>query len=207
VDLALGLLSGCGGPDVLAVPSYSPERMAHDAMAEYDTNHDGYLDAKELERCPALKASLVSVDKDGDHRLSTDEITARIRTYVEDGVALKRVGCRVLLDGHPLHGATVTYVPEKFMGSVIQPASGVTNKKGEAALLTEGKKLPGVEPGFYRVQVSKTDASGKETIPARYNQDTTLGTEICPRLKSRDMKRGTVSHDEAGIYRLSSKSK
>jgi hypothetical protein len=41
--------------------------------------------------------------------------------------------------------------------------------------------LPGVPYGFYRIQVSRKDAEGKETIPARYNSETTLGQEVGPR--------------------------
>jgi hypothetical protein len=207
MGLALGLLSGCGGSDTLTPPSYSPERMAQDAMADYDTNHDGFLDAKELERCPALKGGLVAIDQNGDHRLSTDEIAARIRTYAESQVALEHVSCRLLLDGHPLQGATVTYVPEKFMGSSLRSATGVSNSQGGVGLITQGEKLPGVQPGFYRVQVSKKDAGGKETIPARYNQDTILGIEVSTRKKIRNMKKAALSDEEAGLFRLSSKSK
>ena len=205
-SLTIGLLSGCGGSDTLVVPTYSPQRMRKDALAEYDTNHDGYLDAKELERCPSLKASLASIDQDGDHRLSADELTERIRIYTEAQVAMKRINCRVLLDGHPLQGATVTYVPEKFMGSAIRPASGVSDKTGEVTPKVEGQKLPGVQPGFYRVQVSKKSGSGQETIAARYNENTTLGTEVSPRRKRGDRK-AAFTDDDAGIFRLSSKSK
>jgi hypothetical protein len=206
MSLALGLLPGCGGTDALIPPSYSPERMAQDALTEFDTNHDGYLDAKELERCPALKASLVSMDQDGDHRLSAEEIAARIRIYQESQVALKRTTRKVLLDGHPLQGATVTFVPEKFMSSSIKSASGVSDQSGEVTLTAEGERLPGVQPGFYRVQVSKKNASGVETIPARYNQDTILGTEVYTRRKRPDRK-APITDDDAGIFRLSGKSK
>jgi hypothetical protein len=180
--------------------------MAQAAMAEYDTNHDSFLDAKELERSPALKAALKSVDQNGDARLSADEIAARIRVYQDSQVALKRIACKVLLDGRPLQGATVTYVPEKFMSSSLRSASGVTDKNGEATLLTEGEKFPGAQLGFFRVQVSKKNAAGQETIPARYNQDTTLGTEVYP-LKKRHERGKAVSDEDAGIFRLSSKSK
>jgi len=87
MSLAVGLLSGCGGSDALIMPSYAPERMAQEAMAEYDTNHDGYLDAKELERCPALKHAVEAIDKNGDKRLSTDEIAEQIRMFTESQVA------------------------------------------------------------------------------------------------------------------------
>src|SRR5262249_11288266 len=148
--VALWLLPGCVGGDRLVAPTYSPEEAAKQALAEYDTNRDGFLDAKELERCPALKNNLDSIDTNGDKRLSADEIAARINSYAESQVALKNTGCRVLLDGRPLQGATVTYVPEKFMGSSIKSASGVSDDRGGVILTAEGEKLPGVQPGLYR---------------------------------------------------------
>jgi hypothetical protein len=35
----------------------------------------------------------------------------------------------------------------------------------------------GVQPGLYRVEVSKM-VDGKETIPSKYNTETTLGVEV-----------------------------
>jgi hypothetical protein len=204
VSLVSCLLLGCSGGDRLIPPTYSPDAAAKQALAEYDTNHDGSLDAKELERCPALKSSLHSMDQNGDGRLTEDEIVARIKIYTESEVALKATGCRVHLDAKPLQGATVTYVPEKFMGSSIRPASGVSDERGAVVLMVEGEKLAGVQPGFYRVQVSKKNAGGQEAIPARYNQETILGFEVYPRLKSR---KAGVRDDDDGDFRLSSKSK
>ena len=182
VSLALSLLPGCGGGgDDLMPPSYSPDASAERAMAEYDTNHDGFLDAQELERCPALKRILELIDQNGDKRLSAAEIAARIEVYQDSQIALKNVGCQVSLDGRPLQGATVTYVPEKFMGPSLKRASGVSDHLGAVELRTEGEKLPGVQPGLFRVLVSKQNAAGQETIPARYNQDSTLGVEVYPR--------------------------
>jgi hypothetical protein len=182
VSLALSLLSGCGGSSEGLMPaSYSPDASAEQALTEYDTNHDGFLDAKELERCPALKSHLELIDQNGDQRLSAAEIAARIEVYQESQVALKNVGCQVSLDGQPLQGATVTYVPEKFLGPSLKSASGVSDDHGAVVLNTEGEKLPGVQPGLFRVQVSKKNADGQEMIPARYNQDTTLGVEVYPR--------------------------
>src|SRR5207302_470790 len=131
VGLAVGLLPGCSGGDTLTPPTYpSPDAVAKQVMAEYDTNHDGLLDAKELERCPSLKHSLEFIDTNGDKRLSAEEIAARIQMYADSQVALKATGCHVRLDGKPLEGATVTYVPEKFMGPSVRPASGVSNANG-----------------------------------------------------------------------------
>ncbi|HLJ92310.1 MAG TPA: EF-hand domain-containing protein [Gemmataceae bacterium] len=199
--LSLILVPGCGPGDAITMPTYTPEKAAQAAMAEYDVNHDGFLDAKELEKCPALKSSLEYMDKNSDKRLNAEEIAARIQVYADTLVGLKPVGCRVLLDGRPLEGATVTYVPEKFMGSSIRPASGVTDARGGAALTAEGEKVPGAQPGFYRVQISKKSGSGQEMIPARYNQETTLGVEVFPSKKVR----AGVKDNEYAQFRLTSK--
>jgi len=88
------------------------------------------------------------------------------------------VRCRVLLDGQPLEGATVTFVPEKFLGPGIKPASGVSDAEGHVRLRTEGQDLPGVQCGIFRVVVSKKDSADQETIPGRYNTHTELGEEV-----------------------------
>src|SRR5262249_8892642 len=82
-------------------------------------------------------------------------------------------------DGRPLGGATVTLVPEKFMGPATKPATAVTDEDGSGEFRTEGSGEP-VAPGYYRVKVSKV-VSGKETIPAKYsNEQTTLGQGMAP---------------------------
>jgi hypothetical protein len=198
----LCLLPGCSGGDTLKVANYSPDEAAKQVMAEYDTNHDGFLDAKELERCPSLKYSAASIDTNGDKRLSTEEIAARIQVYADSQVAIKATGCHVTLDGKPLEGAKVTYVPEKFMGSSLRRASGISKETGAVTLIVEGEKLAGVQPGFYRVQISKKNASGQETIPARYNQDSILGIEVFPQKTHRLGVRENIHGD----FRLTSKS-
>jgi hypothetical protein len=204
MGLAVGLLPGCSGGDTLTPPTYpSADAAAKQVMDEYDTNHDGLLDAKELERCPSLKSSLELMDTNGDKRLSAEEIAARIQMYADSQVALKATGCHVRLDGKPLEGATVTYVPEKFMGSSVKPASGVSNATGAVTLMVEGLKDPGVQPGFYRVLVSKKNASGQETIPARYNQDSILGIEVNPR----KIRKLGVRENLNGDFKLTSKSR
>src|SRR5262245_3451268 len=50
-------LTGCSsGPPAVHAPALSPEEAGRQALAEYDANKDGFLDAKELEQCPALKS-------------------------------------------------------------------------------------------------------------------------------------------------------
>jgi hypothetical protein len=66
-------------------------------------------------------------------------------------------------------------VTESFLGSELKPAGGTTDKFGTTSLSTaEPEMLPGVSPGFYRVQISKSG----DAVPARYNTDTVLGQEV-----------------------------
>jgi hypothetical protein len=184
--LGIGLLLAAAGcnPGSIAVPKIEPGPMSEQALAEYDANNDGFLDSKELEKCPALKGSLRSMDANGDGRLSAEEIAKRLQYYLDSGAGLiGSVSCQVLLDGRPLRDATVTFVPEKFMAAAIKPASGVSDGKGVVELKTEGYDLAGVQPGFYRVEISQKDPSGQERLPARYNKETVLGQEIGPALR------------------------
>jgi hypothetical protein len=86
----------------------------------------------------------------------------------------------VLLNGAPLADATVTLVPEGFLGGDFKPAEGTSDNTGFVPLKTEGQPVPGCAWGFFKVKVSKKDGAGKETIPARYNTDTILGCEVPP---------------------------
>jgi hypothetical protein len=180
--LGAGLLLlavGCSGRRVTP-PRIAPESAGQQALAAYDSNHDGALDAKELEQCPALRDALKAADRDGDGRLSADEIAARITTYQASRIGLLACACQVTLDGRPLADATVSLVPEKFLGPDVKPASGVSDARGMVVLQTQGAEVPGVACALYRVEVSKKNAAGQETIPARYNTQTVLGLEVAP---------------------------
>src|SRR5262249_972552 len=93
--------------------------------------------------------------------------------------------CLLRMDGHPLAGATISFEPESFLGDTIQAADGTTDFTGAAYPRIPKEKRPvadmpgGMQLGFYRIRVSKLTA-GKETIPAKYNTDTTLGKQISP---------------------------
>jgi hypothetical protein len=171
--------AGCFGGRV-APPRLSPEEAGKQALAAYDANGDGVLDEQELERCPALKSCLPAADTDGDGRLSAREIAARVAAYQDSKIGLEAFTCRLTLDGRPLDGATVTFVPESFLGPDVKKASGVSDSQGWVRLQTEGADLPGVACGLYRVEVSKKAAGGQETVPARYNAQTVLGVEVAP---------------------------
>ena len=179
VFLLASLGCSAGGKRV-APPDFSPEDAAKQAMATYDKNGDGALDAKELEQCPPLKSALKSFDKNGDGRISTAELIERFNFYKESEVGLNGISLQVMLDNQPLEGAQVTFVPEKFLGSGIKPATGVSDAQGVVDLSTEGEDVPGVHCGLFRVEVSKKGPGGKELLPARYNTRTVLGCEVAP---------------------------
>jgi hypothetical protein len=146
-------------------------------MAQYDLNKDGKLDLEELRRCPALLRSLESMDLNKDGCLDLKEIEERLKRF-ENGIALMMAPCRVVRENQPVEGVKVTLVPETFHGDSLKPASGTSDATGNVNLVIEGQSEVGVQAGFYRVQVSALDGSGKETLPARFNTDTVLGWEI-----------------------------
>ena len=175
------LTFGCGGGD--RPPNLSPEDAAKQAMAEYDKNGDGFLDAKELEHCPALKAALSTLDTNRDGKISAEEIAARLTFFKERNVGLFQPPCTVQLNGKPLEGATVTLVPEKFLVPAIKPAKGVSDRDGQVTLHPDGEERLGTSWGYFRIEVSKKDGGGKETLPARYNTQTVLGHEVAPGMR------------------------
>ncbi len=175
---------GCGSPGQVAAPSYSPAEVAQQAVAEYDSNKDGRLDAQELERCPALKQSLAGMDNNKDGCLDASEIEKRLAFYLDNQIYYLSVLCRVHRGGGPVPGASVSLVPEKFHGTALRPARGTSGADGQVVLQMEGEALPGVVAcGFYRIEVSLKDAAGRETLAARFNTETTLGREVGPAVR------------------------
>jgi hypothetical protein len=178
VAALLGCTPRAGGR--IEAPSLSPSDAAAQALATYDTNKDGLLDAKELEKCPALLGALDELDKNKDKKLSPDEITAALQEMRDSKIGILSVDCQLLLDGRPLRGATVRLVPEAFLGSSFKPAEGLSQDDGNVMFRTAGYDVDGVPCGFYRIEVSKKDPSGRELLPSRYNSATTLGWMISP---------------------------
>jgi hypothetical protein len=146
------------------------------AMARYDADGNGKLDAGELKKCPALAAGLARIDRDQDGLVTADEIAARI-TYWETALTtIINASTEVTLDDKPLAGATVTFEPEEFLGAAFIACSGETDENGRTVISGQNAKFPGIYLGFYRVRISKI-VDGKETLPARYNTQTELGYE------------------------------
>jgi hypothetical protein len=178
----LGLLAvaaaGCSGARRVPMPALDPQAAGQQALNDFDANKDGASAGAELDQCPGLKAGRATFDGDRDGRLTAQEIAARLAKYQEHKVALFAMTGHLTLDGRPLQGAMVTLVPEKLMGPAVKPARGVTDAGGYCSFQIEGEELRGVHPGVYRIEVSKKDASGKETLPARYNTKTIHRTEV-----------------------------
>lgn len=101
------------------------------------------------------------------------------------GPEIADVSGKVTMDGQPLAGASVVFVP---VGG--RPAGAATDAEGNYVLnFTRGRK--GAIPGESRVQISTksdpyTDESGKpvpgkpETVPAEYNSNSTLTFTVQP---------------------------
>jgi len=183
---ALATIASCNfGPDAVQAPSISPSGAASQAMEMYDADGDELLAGAELDQAPGLKAAIVTVDTDKDGKVSADEIEERIRAWQATQIGVATVLCLVTMDGQPLTGATVTFEPESFLGEEIQAGSGRTDDSGATSPRIPKEKRPtpdtpgGLQLGFYRVKVSKI-VNGKETIPAIYNTETTLGQQIAP---------------------------
>jgi hypothetical protein len=188
-------LAGCNGTQRVEAPPFDADAAVEKAFADYDTNHDGLLDGKELEACPALKSALERIDTNRDKRISQEELQARFQGYADSKIGAMAVSPQFILDDKPLTGATVDLQPEAFMGSGIEAATGTTDDSGRAGMKRAGSEQPGIRFGCYQVRVSKKDPAGKETIPARYNAATRLGFEIGPNIRG---NAGTV-------FKLSSK--
>ncbi len=182
--------AGCFGPPRIKGPDLDPKASAAQAMELYDTDKDGLIAGAELDACPAFKRGLEEIpnsggqkrsdiDSDGDGALSEAEIADRIQYFVDSKLGvMKGLGCRFTYKGRPLAGATITFEPEPFMADYIEPAVGETDVAGACSLNRQNNPLGGITVGFYKIIVSRPNRSGKETMPEKYNTETTLGQEI-----------------------------
>lgn len=184
ISLVLSIAVSCNrGPGRVKQPGIDASQAGKLAMDEYDTNHDGKVAGDELEKVPSFKEALSRLDTDGDGGVSADEIAARVNAWKAMETGMTSAHVHVTLDGQPLAGALVVFEPEAFLGDEIKKATGTTNQFGDVApaIAKEDRANPtlpgGIHFGLYKVRISK-QAGGKETIPARYNSETTIGQEV-----------------------------
>ena len=212
----VGASLGCPRTPPRVYPPYIDAKTAGlKAIEMFDTNKDGVISGKELEKCPGLKAActpsaithMCTVDPARTGRITAEMITDRIRAWQASRLGRMSLRCMVTWNGHALEGADVNFVPEPFLGQYMKTAHGVTDQNGVAMLsidtAPEGGP-PGVPPGFYRVEITKTaraatpakparpGVNGKPgvpfepaqparhglKIPAKYNTETILGQEV-----------------------------
>ena len=176
------------------MPDFDPAEAAAAALESHDKNEDGQLSQTEMAAAPGLHSAAEVIDQNSDQMLSKDELAARLQSYQDENLALFPWSCQVELNGRPLSGATVTLVPESFLGPSFQTAKGTTDGRGHVAPVVDPEKLPGVQCGLYRIEIS-TSGSGGTTIPPRYNRQTTLGQELAS---------GVRSAEHGAVFRLTS---
>ncbi len=81
--------------------------------------------------------------------------------------ALVPVEGRVWIHGQILGSGTLVFVPDEEKGHHGRMAFAVIEPGGVYRLLTDN--LPGAEPGWYRVSIAHTDASGGSRIAKRFS--------------------------------------
>jgi hypothetical protein len=179
--VSLAMYAGCDRPPARVVgPPFSPSSEASKAMELFDTNKDGKIAGPELDKAPGLMASLNVMKTNKNQGVTSDQIVARIQKWKDWRVGRTTLSCTVLRNGQPLAGATVKFVPEKFLADALpETATGQTNETGKTmpTLPAGADNLPpGVGPGMYRVEITKDG----ENIPPQYNTATILGQEVAP---------------------------
>lgn len=168
----LPVLIGCSSrPARVGVPAYDPNQIGVQAVELFDRDGDGSLSAEELRHVKSLESAIERVDANGDKKITSEEIAARIRHYQEHRAGLLSVYCTLTKGGRPLRGAKVTYEPEKFMGDTVEPAYGATDDSGRTLVSIAREHLPspsvtGVRPGFYRIRVTLADGKDVSKLDA-----------------------------------------
>jgi len=176
--------TGCSSsPPSIEAPAFDAASAAKQAIADYDANGNGTIEGAELNKSPALKDALAQIDKDGK-QITLEALTARMQSWRQ--ISVIPIVCTVVLDGAPVEGATVTFVPEKFLGAARPQATGKTDSNGAAIIVSNSpelaaKRITGVYSGLYSVSIT----GGQPEVPADYGAKTPLGLEVAA-----DAKRG-----------------
>jgi hypothetical protein len=165
----------------VSAPKINASASAAKALELYDKNQDGSLDTKELEVCPGILAALEEYDTDGNQQVSKEELTNRIAAWKTTSPAMSTVDCRVTLDGRPLVGATIRFVPEPYLEDALHPGVGETSENGTTTIAVDPQFLPAdlkrlraMNAGTYKVEITHQTTS----IPDKYNKKTILGREV-----------------------------
>jgi hypothetical protein len=178
------LAGGCSsGPSRVQPPDIDAGDAGEQAIEMFDKDGDGFIAGAELDESPGIKAAMATIDADKDGKVTEDEIYQRVRAWQATRYGVLSTQCSFTMDGKPLGGAEVTFEPEPFLGDEIKAAVDVTSPGGlcQPSVPKEQRVTPdtpaGFQLGLYRVRVSRK-VDGKETIPAKYNTETTIGQQI-----------------------------
>lgn len=178
------LCLGCSNrPPAVKPVSVNPTLAGQEAIRLYDKNSDGKLDATELTKVPGVLRYLGHYDADKDGAVSADEFSTRFKKWEQDQLGMRELVAIVTLDGKPLEGATVKFIPEPYLGPNVKPASGDTDDQGIAVIAMSDEDTPerfratsvrGVTGGTFKVEVTHP----AKKLPAKFNTETTLGEEV-----------------------------
>lgn len=158
----------------------NPGRLSDEVIAQFDSDGNSALSESELVAIPPIHDQWSTTDTDGDGQLSQAELRYLFEHVFSTQVGLLPARCRVTINGRPLAGADVRFVPPKVLEGVLPPASGVTGEDGTTTLRLAPEDMPDnipnprmavMRPGIYMVEVTHPD----EQIPAEYNTQTKLG--------------------------------
>jgi Ca2+-binding EF-hand superfamily protein len=175
---------GCSNRPAAVKPvSVDAAEAGQAAISLYDRNSDSKLEASELTNVPGVLRYLGLYDTDKDGKVSADEFAARFKKWEQDQLGMRELVAIVTLDGKPLVGATVRFIPEPYLGPNVKPATGETDDQGIAMIAMSDEDTPerfratsvrGVTGGTYKVEVTHPE----KKLPAKFNTETTLGEEV-----------------------------
>lgn len=180
----LGICLGCSNqPAAIKPVEVDPYEASQQAIELYDTSDDGELSDEELSAVPAMARYKSLYDSDGNGMVSATEISKRLELWSDQGVGFRQLYVMVTLDGRPLSGAHVEFVPEPYLGEHVKPASGETGLDGMASIAVKREDMPpqiaklpisGLTGGSYKIKVTHPS----QKLPPRFNDHTELGEEV-----------------------------
>ena len=173
---------GCHrGPKRIEPVHIDTRAAAKLAMQQYDANGDGSLAPAELKQVPGILESMENFDQDQDGTVSSEELATRMGQWEKHRRPILTLRCRVTLDGRPLPGAEVEFIPETFLEQSIETAKGTTDATGAVRMeIPEENRPPelmthpGIQAGLYKVRITHP----QKKLPRRYHAESELGQEV-----------------------------
>lgn len=179
---AVVIAAGCArGPARVTAPRIAAPRAAAAAIGLCDRDGNGMLSPSESAASPGLAAAFEQIDTDHDGSLSAAEIAARIADWANHGVGIVTQPVQITLNGRPLAGGRVEFVPEPYVARWLKPAASDIAPNGICSPTLPPIDLPqgvrtGVHCGLYTVRITHPTLK----VPARYNAESILGIEVRP---------------------------